>query len=55
MIHTSIEDTLGDNGVWTASINSGGVVIPYKLDTGAQISVLPYEVYRHIPNKSKSF
>eukprot|EP00118_Oscarella_pearsei_P022447 m.259672 g.259672 ORF g.259672 m.259672 type:complete len:260 (+) comp40426_c1_seq7:2737-3516(+) len=38
---------------WKASILTNGMSIAYKLDTGAQVNLLPYDVYCKLPERPK--
>lgn len=36
--------------VWTLQLKTNGSVVKYKLDTGAQVNVLPRSVYAKLTN-----
>ena len=41
------------NSEWKISLQSNGSDIEYKIDTGAQVNVLPYEQYLRLQKKPK--
>jgi len=38
---------------WITSIETEDVIIPYKLDIGSQMDILPLEDYENIPAKKR--
>ena len=41
---SAIDNLKSDIG-WTVQLETNGTIVRYKLDTGAQVNVLPREVY----------
>ena len=38
---------------WTVVLEKNGAAVEYKIDSGAQTNILPYQLYRTLPIKSK--
>lgn len=49
----TLTDKDGDEDEWIAHLNVNGVEVPLKIDTGAQINVLPYKYFKRLNPKPR--
>ena len=53
-IHICVIDrSKSDSDEWITSMNIGGCLIPFKLDTGSQVNILPENDFNSIQNRPK--
>ena len=47
----TIEGNINEDAEWTMPILTSGINVTYKLDTGAQVNILPQKMYHTLPKK----